>query len=315
MNPLRVVSISGGKDSTATLLLALENNWDGGVRAVTADTGHEHPATYEYIDYLRQRLGIAIEVVKADFTKRMADKRQKLLLIAAGVSESSVYKGRVFADPWTPERAARAAEFMHPTGNPFLDLCVLNGGFPSRTRQYCTEYLKSMPLDAYNANLVAAGHIVEEWHGVRADESRGRALLPDAEWAPRRRILRPILRWGVERVFEQHRRHGVEPNPLYTQGMGRVGCMPCVNAAKDELWAISQRFPEAVEKVREMERLVGNTSRRDTSATFFHPQMMKGRRGIDAAVQWARTSRGGEQFDFVRDAAPSACSSEYGLCE
>lgn len=59
-----VASVSGGKDSTA-LILALR---DAGIEArhVFADTGWEAPETYEYLDMLRSRLGIAIDVVGVD---------------------------------------------------------------------------------------------------------------------------------------------------------------------------------------------------------------------------------------------------------
>ncbi|MGA4815516.1 phosphoadenosine phosphosulfate reductase family protein [Pseudomonas aeruginosa] len=40
--------MSGGKDSTALLLLAIERGAED-LQAVFADTGHEHPQTYEYI--------------------------------------------------------------------------------------------------------------------------------------------------------------------------------------------------------------------------------------------------------------------------
>jgi len=33
-------------------------------------------------------------------------------------------------------------------------------------------------------------------------------------------------------------------------------------------------------------------------------------------VEWARTSRGGRQFDMLADLIePTACASAYGLCE
>lgn len=44
---IKLVSISGGKDSTATLLLALERHPKEEVMAVFADTGNEHPTTLE----------------------------------------------------------------------------------------------------------------------------------------------------------------------------------------------------------------------------------------------------------------------------
>lgn len=317
MSRIRLVSVSGGKDSTATLLLALETNWLNDVRAVFADTGNEHEVTLEYVDYLESKTGIRIERVKADFAKQMAAKREKLLRIAAGVPESEIYGKRQFAHHWTPARAARAADLMRPTGNPFLDVCLLKGGFPSRTRQFCTEDLKRNPLDAHMLAIVGAGHAVEEWHGVRADESMRRAMRPDFEWGPVISVRRPILRWGVDRVFEQHRRHGIKANPLYSEGMGRVGCMPCVNSGKRDIAEMARRFPEHVEKVRMYEALVTEASRNPIGATFFHVEKLLGARGIDAAVAWSRTKRGGDvrQRDALHEAEPEMCSSMYGLCE
>lgn len=316
MSQLRVVSVSGGKDSTATLLLALETNWLDDVRAVFADTGNEHPATLEYVAYLAERVGIHIETVRADFSRQMAAKREKLLRIAAGEPESAIYGKRQFKHLWTPATAARAAELMEPTGNPFFDLCILRGGFPSRKRQFCTEELKGGPVDTYLAGMMSAGFTIEQWHGVRADESASRAVLADYDWGPVVSIRRPILRWGVERVFEQHRRHGIEPNPLYKLGCSRVGCMPCVNSSKAEIANIAQRFPEHVAKVREYERIVAKCARgEEKQATFFHTEKLLGERGIDAAVAWAQTSRGGRQYDWTRQAEPAMCSSQYGLCE
>lgn len=316
---LRVVSVSGGKDSTAALLLALETNWNDDVRAVFADTGNEHEITLAYVDrlsdYLEGETGRRIETVRADFTKAMAAKREKLQRIAAGVPESEIYGKRKFEHAWTPERAARAAELMQPTGNVFLDLCLLKGGFPSRKRQFCTENLKGEPVDRWIAALLAT-HRVEQWHGVRADESPRRAAQPDHEWGSRVSIRRPILRWGVDRVFEQHRRHGIEPNPLYSLGSSRVGCMPCINSGKADIANLAFRFPEHVEKVREYEFLMTECARSGgyQVATFFHTRDIGGR-GIDDAVAWARTSRGGRQHDLVAEAEAEMCSSLYGLCE
>src|SRR5678815_1701 len=58
-----VASVSGGKDSTA-LILALR---EAGIKSryVFADTGWEHADTYHYLDTLRERLRIQIDVVQA----------------------------------------------------------------------------------------------------------------------------------------------------------------------------------------------------------------------------------------------------------
>lgn len=59
-----IVSTSGGKDSTATLLAMRE----AGIphRAVFADTGWEAPETYEYLATLERLLGITIDRVRSE---------------------------------------------------------------------------------------------------------------------------------------------------------------------------------------------------------------------------------------------------------
>lgn len=59
-----IVSVSGGKDSTATLLAMRE----AGIphRAVFADTGWEAAETYEYLTTLERLLGITIDRVRSE---------------------------------------------------------------------------------------------------------------------------------------------------------------------------------------------------------------------------------------------------------
>ena len=56
-----VASVSGGKDSTALILALREAEIPA--RYVFADTGWESPITYGYLDTLRAKLGITIDVV------------------------------------------------------------------------------------------------------------------------------------------------------------------------------------------------------------------------------------------------------------
>ncbi|CAN7477617.1 phosphoadenosine phosphosulfate reductase domain-containing protein [Variovorax paradoxus] len=324
-----VVSVSGGKDSTATLLLALELYGPEHVRAVFADTGNEHETTLEYaLDYLPRVTGKAVDLVRADFSGEFAHKRANLERIAAGEPESAVYGRRQFMYHWTPEAARCALELLHPTGNPYLDLCLVRGGFPSRKRQYCTQYLKTEPLTEYALEIIEGGSDVWSWQGVRIDESESRRVRHQGTGACVKSfevvggglfIYRPILRWNVGSVFEAHSVAGVSPNPLYTQGMSRVGCMPCINCSKAELRAIADRFPEHIERIAEWERLVSSVTRPRSPVSFFH-MGTQGHSGqastIAHVVDWSRTTRGGRQRDLLAQLEePSACSSAYGLCE
>ncbi|SIO50749.1 3'-phosphoadenosine 5'-phosphosulfate sulfotransferase (PAPS reductase)/FAD synthetase [Burkholderia sp. GAS332] len=319
---LHVVSLSGGKDSTATALVAIELHGRENCRFVFADTGNEHEITYEYaLDYLPRVLGITVDVVRASFEDEFATKRANLARIAAGEPESAIYGRRQFQYAWTAEAAARALELLHPTGNPYLDVCMLKGGFPSRKRQYCTEYLKRNPITEHQLALIDDGFAVESWQGVRADESESRRWLPSYECRGGfYSVHRPILRWCAADVFEAHAAAGIKPNPLYLQGMSRVGCMPCINASKSELREIARRFPEHIERIADWERLVTSVCRPQSPVTFMHMGDLGGHTGASShiwqVIEWAKTTRGGRQYDLLADVTPAtACASAYGLCE
>lgn len=304
-----LVSVSGGKDSTATLLLAIERHGLENVRACFADTGNEHEATYDYVRYLAEATGVEIAWIRQDFTdwwwRRRDYVRDKWS--EKGVSDDVV------------ERALRVLE-KGPTGNPYLDLCIIKARFPSRKAQFCTQYLKTEPLTEYALDLIDEFGTVESWQGVRAEESVSRAKLPDREdKGGGYNIYRPILQWSVADVFAQHSKHGIEPNPLYKQGMNRVGCMPCINCAKDELLEISKRFPEHIERIAEWEDVVSLVSKRHNATFFPAPgdnETARERGNVWARVAWANTLRGGRKLDMFRMFdEPEACSSAYGLCE
>jgi 3'-phosphoadenosine 5'-phosphosulfate sulfotransferase (PAPS reductase)/FAD synthetase len=306
---IRLVSMSGGKDSTACLLLALERHPKDEVRAVYADTGNEHELVDGYIAYLEKQTGISVHKIRPDFTDWWWRRRDYV------------------RDQW-PEKGvpadivARVLAVMEkgPTGNPYLDLCILKGRFPSRRAQFCTQFLKTEPLTEYALQLIDTHGAVESWQGVRAQESPSRAKLPEREdKGGGYTIYRPILHWTADEVFAYHRERGIEPNPLYKLGMNRVGCMPCINQNKDGMLEISKRFPQHIDRIAEWETLVSEASKRGNSTFITAPgenDTAWERGNIRAVIQWSQTKRGGRLIDWIRQTdEPEACSSSYGLCE
>lgn len=279
-----LTSVSGGKDSTATLILALKQFPDS-TFAVFADTGNEHEATLEYLDRLELTLGVRIERIKADFSDRFERRRNFVL---TKWSEKGV----------PIERCERAAELLQPSGNPYLDLCMLKGRFPSRMAQFCTQELKTKPLTEYALWFIDTFEAdVWSWQGVRRDESAARANAQGFEdLTGGIYAFRPIVGWTAQQTVDFVQLHGIELNPLYSQGMKRVGCMPCINASKAELAEISRRFPEHIERIAEWERIVAEVSKRGDGSFFPAPDDGRGElRGsnVTAYVKWARTFRGG----------------------
>lgn len=287
------------------LLLAIERQTDS-LQAVFADTGHEHSQTYEYIEYLNKHVH-PIRVVKADFSARIAGKRE---FIKEKWAKHGIPQSQIDA----------ALEVLQPTGNPFLDLCLWKGLFPSTKARFCTEELKLNPIiEQVQMPLMDAGNTVWSWQGVRADESLARRDLLEIEevggglWN-----YRPILKWTAQQCFDMHRKHGIKHNPLYEQGMGRVGCMPCIHARKDELLEISKRFPEEIKRVAQWEEMVSKACKRGRTSFFYASEksVLDGQNHVWAAVDWSKTSRGGTQYGLFRVANDGpGCSSIYGLCE
>ena len=316
MSIIHVASMSTGKDSVATALLMLEMYPREQCRIVFADTGNEHEAVYAHLDYLEGALGMPIDRLRVNFDTEIARKREYVL-------NHWPRKGVLAAD------CERAIAALTPTGNSYLDLCLWKGRFPSRMAQFCTDYLKTRPLVEYQMEIIESGqaHAVWSWQGVRIDESHSRRTRFQGSGACVNSFTdaggglynyRPILRWTAADCFDAHRLYGIDPNPLYKLGMNRVGCMPCINASKDEILEISKRFPGHIDRIEYWESMVVASSKRQAASFFPDPDRdahMK-KRGIRNVVEWSKTQRGGVLMDFIRiNEEPRECASAYGLCE
>ena len=320
---MHVVSVSTGKDSAATAILALETIPRGQLRFISCDTGNEHENFLPYLAYMERHLGIKIDILRANFDREIAGRAEYV---------RNVYPTKLpkewFSAAETAEVVERCLRALVPTGNPFLDLCVWKGRFPSRRAQFCTEHLKTIPAVEYQMGLIEAGlcEAVWSWQGVRIDESEARrtrlqgtgaCVVHFQEQGGGIYNYRPILRWTAADAFEAHRIAGLKPNDLYRQGMTRVGCMPCINAGKDEILEISKRFPHHIDRIEMWEAQAALASKR-REASFFpdpHRDAHLDKRGIRKVVEWSKTARGGKNMDWIRLEPAKACESAYGLCE
>ncbi len=311
-----VVSCSGGKDSTATLLYALETAPKEQIFPVFADTGNEHEIVYDYLDYLEDALGIVIKRLRRDFSKEWEHRRQWLMTDAPR-------KGNARIEPHTEEKIAKVSAVFErgPTGNPYLDLCIIKGRFPSRRAQFCTQLLKIEPMVEYQLTFLddPVWSAVWSWQGIRRDEGGRRAYCKEfEEVGGNLYINRPIARWTAMDCFEAMTACGVDPNPLYALGCDRVGCMPCINSGKADILNIAKRFPQHIDRLAEWEQAVAKANWPGASSFFPAPEDGRAERvgrNIAQVVRWAHTTRGGKQIDLLAAIPSEACSSSYGLCE
>ena len=268
----KIISVSGGKDSTAVALVAMEQNKPEDVIFIFCDTGNEHHKTYEYLNYLDdyfQSKGFSkIVRLKLDTTERLKRKAEKL------------------------KDYPEIAKHIRPTGSVFLDLCLIHGMFPSSKTRFCTKELKIKPANDFIKQFLQNGESVEVWTGVRADESTKRAKYPERELRSEDKKtgaqawdVRPILSWTVEDVFKKIKDSGIEANPLYAMGFSRVGCTPCIFANKKELKLLSELSPIEFYKIEAWEKYLQNGSIKG-SPTYFYSE---NREGVWAKVKWANT--------------------------
>lgn len=355
-----VVSVSGGKDSAATLLLALQRFPMEKIIPIFCDTGNEHQEVYDYLSYLEQALDIEIIRLKSDFSQEIAAKRTFIArdqrtrreydtVPVFDAQGNPIQKRNKFGSPVcnrTVDIKARAEAFKRlgiaPVGRfvPANPLPTDNG--IALVEKVKLEFDGRIPLQLFSTKLTGtAGKTafpqaeIEVEIARRVKNSKGAALgsirpahapaaTNFASFLHRDKFsILPFLEHRTaKKVFAFHREQNLQPNPLYLQGMGRVGCMPCINAAKPEIREISKRFPEHIGRIAEWESLVSRASKRGFS-TFFNkgihasgtPAQIFEQESVRRIVIWSKTARGGRQTDMFADDEPTACSSAYGLCE
>jgi 3'-phosphoadenosine 5'-phosphosulfate sulfotransferase (PAPS reductase)/FAD synthetase len=245
---------------------------------------------------------------------------------------------------YTYEHIRLLSERVHPIEviKPPLDFYQLANKkkrFPSPTRRFCTSELKIKPTRVHIQKLLGQGYDVLLHSGVRAEESKERAELPERKWDEffDCEVYRPLLRWTIDDVWAIHRRYGIPRNKLYDLGAKRVGCLPCIMSRKAEIRMIARRFPERIAMIREAENRVPS---KYGLSTFFSigkiPAIHCTRQvttsdgrivkvpTIDDVVAWSCTkdrTRKNLQYmlDFDDDRELSAdiglCPSSFGACE
>jgi 3'-phosphoadenosine 5'-phosphosulfate sulfotransferase (PAPS reductase)/FAD synthetase len=216
-----------------------------------------------------------------------------------------------------------------------VELVRKKGMVPRSQARFCTEHLKIVPFVAWRKTVECDDMTV--YQGIRADESRARSQMPRRVWNDPMDawIERPLFDWTAEQVFEQHRKHGVEPNPLYKAGSARVGCFPCIMANHGEWRRIDANMPDVWDRAKQLED-AANDGRANGACkaaveagsvvTFFRPGFIPERfctgGGRDGAklptvddVRKYITEADEQQASLFDACTPGGCMSVYNLCE
>ncbi len=224
-----VISISGGKDSKATLIssipLLLDYVDPQQIKVVFCDTKWEKDSTYKEIEVISSKL--------------LNEYNIELLTL-------------------TNEK--------YPNG--MTDLIKDKKAFPTRMIKVCTEQLKMVPALNYYRKLFDSGYEVITLVGKRRDESEKRKNTPDFEIFNYKdwnfTTFYPIADWTETDVYSFLDETWGIPS-AYFEGNSRLGCDECFQA---DLKSISLMSESKIKEMEKVEDYVSQFHK-DINPTFF----------------------------------------------
>lgn len=210
------VSLSGGKDSTAMLLLMIERGMPIDA-VISADTGMEFPEMYEHLAkvdaYLFRERGIHITTLRRPhgFEYLMFD---------------------------VPQQKKRAIERRIAMGQPLTGY-----GWPGIRVRWCTGQLKTH-LIAKEVNRLKGEHGALHYVGIAADEAW---RCKDEQY--------PLVEWGITEAeaLKICYDRGYDFGGLY-EIYHRASCWCCPFQRIDELRKLRKYHPELWKKLMELDR-------------------------------------------------------------
>lgn len=148
----------------------------------------------------------------------------------------------------------------------FFDLCRKYKRLPSGQARFCTDQLKTAPINKW----LKANHPnkrILNCIGIRAEESPARAKKPVLSPAKGSTKATPITNWfpifefKLQDVWDSIAAAQQTPHPVYAKGFSRLSCVFCVFGRISEHQKAAQLKPELAQKMADLEQELGKTIR------------------------------------------------------
>ena len=331
-----IVPYSGGKDSQACLIWAVEKYGSKNIEAVFCDTGWEHELTYRHVKLIPELLGVKLTILKSktyDGFVDLAVKKGRMPSVMARFCTEElkikpmidyilsqkdnllIVQGIRADESKSRSQMSKECTYFKYYFTPY----TTNSMIVERFEDKKTELTKRQKKQYEKAKLrLSKGKEDAKFHRYRKEDV--------AEWVKKYSddILRPVFDWGGQEVIMYSINRGFPINPLYYRGSKRVGCYPCVMCTKSEAKEIILNDPATTDKIRDAESKAGSS--------FFPPDYVperyrrqtdsKGNKycNIDDVVDYIRDLNAtGDLFAELekeeQEASGRKCMSAYNICE
>lgn len=323
--------LSGGKDSQATLLWCIATYGVENIIAVFCDTNWEHDITYKHLQYLVKKTGVEFIVLSSekydgfiDMVKKKkrfpssqarfctVELKSKPMIDYVLSLEDHVTIFQGIRNDESEDRANMTEEcrYFKYYFEPYKSNEITIKKFlkkPPVTHKQKEDFFKA------KVRLYIDGKKDEKYHTYRKKEVFA--------WCEKYAddVRRPFISATANEVISYSLERNFAINPLYYNGVSRVGCFPCIHSNLGELAIIIDHFPETIDEVEKYEK--------QCNSTFFSPDKVpkRYRTGLDPKTGKKITSirdveryikdRNSQTDLFTAPQYSKSCSSGYVVCE
>lgn len=235
-----LVAFSGGKDSLASLIWAVNKYGTQSVEAVFCDTGWEHELTYQHINEVTQKIGVKLVTVRSKKYDGFVDLAKQKKRFPS--TKARFCTEQLKSIPMIDYVLSQECHLIIVQG-----IRADESASRSKMQEHCSYfryYIESYGADKKGRQMFQTYRKkdVLVWREKYADD-----------------IVRPVFTWTGQQVMAYILENGLKPNPLYYQGFSRVGCFPCIMCRHAEIKTIAEKQPEYLDRLKAAEAEVGRT--------------------------------------------------------
>lgn len=292
-----LVFFSGGKDSQACLLWALNEYGVNNIEAVFCDTGWENPVTYEHIVNTCKKWNVKLVILRSKKYDGMIDLAEK--------------KKRF---PSTKARFCTEELKSKPAIDYVLEhkenVIVIEGIRRNESNSRSKMQAECTYFKYYFEPIGKDKKGKDKYHTYRKKD----VVKWCKDWNADK--IRPIFNWDANQTINYIKAAGDVPNPLYYIGFNRVGCFPCIMSRQGGIKLIIENHSEQWQALKDAELKVGKS--------FFPPKYIPHRFTTGRTESGKRFATAEDVERYIKaknntidmfDQDTPSCMSSYNLCE